>query len=503
MLPLVLHVAGGASLDRALEILREEGWVSVADSQPCASAEGSKRVILHDPVTACGSDVSIIRRAVGAGFFFVVTAAGITDPDVESQERACACVSVIPPDRLLCGTDSPWRTPQNLPDPYLRTLRNEPCNMSAVVQAAAKAVGRECDIDFISSLKGNAMSVYGMESLVTKDDHTTALATSKATEQLDALELTARGSLTESSAVLEEMRSQEDGLQADESDAAHPDGVAQVVIGNDAKVSEVKAVAEEEVLNSDPSRHTSAQAAASVEGGDTEDATRAYFGCQRCRSHLFFKDQVIHHAHDAVRTVFKVGEEGLCATAVFVQGSDGLFRGGGLAASEGGHTIECASCGWKLGKYYEIEASCPCGAVVKGPTARMMASKMDYFDGIIDPTLLSARARIEMEDVLAQAEHDDQESDPRAGKSLKKKKKKIKSDNRGNFSYFRNKTFVPNASRGTKAELSKSSSVQLKTDVRDESSEEESDGDGHRGGTPLEGIREHTAEIESDEDSDD
>jgi hypothetical protein len=42
--------------------------------------------------------------------------------------------------QLLVCSDSPWRTPQNLSDPYLRTLRNEPSNLPSVVAAVAEAM---------------------------------------------------------------------------------------------------------------------------------------------------------------------------------------------------------------------------------------------------------------------------------------------------------------------------------------------------------------------------
>jgi len=146
----------------------------------------------------------------------------------------------------------------------------------------------------------------------------------------------------------------------------------------------------------------------------------------------------------------------------------------------------------------ETEASCPCGAVVKGPTARMMAAKMDYFDGTVDQALLIVRARMEMEEVLAQAELDDLESVNKAGKSQKKKKKKIKSDNRGNFSYFRNKTFIPNASRGSKSEPSKSVSLKAQSDEMDDVEEEYESNTNNQIDRQIlaEGIRESQEEVE-------
>ena len=72
---------------------------------------------------------------------------------------------------------------------------------------------------------------------------------------------------------------------------------------------------------------------------------------------------------------------------------------------------------------------------------------MDYVDGSMDAYQLAERARQEAaeRDLLG----DDEEDDDRPGRT-RNKKKKIRSENRGNFSSFRNKSFVPNASRVAK-----------------------------------------------------
>ena len=69
-----------------------------------------------------------------------------------------------------------------------------------------------------------------------------------------------------------------------------------------------------------------------------------------CRSKLFTVQLVTSHELAAARTVFKVGEEGLCTAAVFVSCVDAqqLVCVSKLAVV--GHTVECGSCGCKLGQ---------------------------------------------------------------------------------------------------------------------------------------------------------
>ena len=165
-LPLVLHVAGdGASLDKAIELLRGEGWT--ADSMHGDTSIG-RRVILHDVITACGGDPSKIDAAIQAGFYCSISAAGLTEADEAIQTKARAAVSRIPLALMLVCSDSPWRTPQNLPDPYLRTLRNEPSNLPSVVAAIADALTTDA-VALAVTLKENAMRVFGMEFLPIND----------------------------------------------------------------------------------------------------------------------------------------------------------------------------------------------------------------------------------------------------------------------------------------------------------------------------------------------
>jgi hypothetical protein len=84
--------------------------------------------------------------------------------------------------------------------------------------------------------------------------------------------------------------------------------------------------------------------------------------------------------------------------------------------------------------------------------AKINANKTDFHDHTLDAKELAERAKIENEDAQRQAELDDLENEARLQQASGrvKKSKKHKSDNRGNFSSFRNKSFVPNASKSTK-----------------------------------------------------
>ena len=98
LLPLVLHIAGdGASLDKAIELLRGEGWAADAEDGSGGGSGGggggssSRRVVLHDVVTACAGDEAKVDAAVRAGFHCAVSAAGLAEvralPSCASRAR--------------------------------------------------------------------------------------------------------------------------------------------------------------------------------------------------------------------------------------------------------------------------------------------------------------------------------------------------------------------------------------------------------------------------------
>ena len=405
-LPLVLHVAGdGASLDKAIELLRGEGWT--ADSVNADTTSIGRRVILHDVITACGGDASKIDAAVQAGFFCSISAAGLTEADEAIQTKARAAVARIPTELMLVCSDSPWRTPQNLPDPYLRTLRNEPSNLPSVVSAIADALTTDT-VALAVTLKENAMRVFGMEFLpindatAAADTETTANSTSNSTAAVDAATAT-----TAKTGKRDAKTTTKAGTQSDSATAtgkATGSGISKI----NGKPGHKPSSGEDDSDNGDNDDDDEAEDSADRDDGVEEKGVgeikalntslgtmkiaeigQPYFSCQKCRTALFAQSSVLAHGLGAARTVFKVGDEGLCSAALFLShnssvasSSSGQKKGkknkggdneenarddGGIGYAVNGTNVECLHCSTKLGRYSVGEATCPCGAVVPGP----------------------------------------------------------------------------------------------------------------------------------------
>ena len=436
LLPLHIHCASdGSSLDKALELLEEEGWTN----------SESNRVLLHDSITACGGDINKVKKVVDAGITLAISASGITDPDDKIKENSIGCVKLIPIRQLLACTDSPWRTPQNLTDPYLRTLRNEPCNIGSVILAISEASGVDL-AELKDTLKENAIEMYGLveqvpittidTNNVTVDDNTIKKKAIEKKEKVDKKDEN------------KSQKPKKSKKQNDSDDDLDDNELAQ-------NISTLN-VTEKAEGNADdtPSQQNLNRDNAEDDSDEEEDVS--FYGCLKCRHRLFNENDTNNHGIDAAKTVFKVGEEGLCKSAIFLSCIDSTDLTSRTMLSIQGTSILCRKCGLKLGKYNIGETTCPCGAIIKGPTAKVTASKLDFFDISLtkDTNLLAARALIEADELNRIAALDEQMENDKHGKSKIKKKKKLlfHGDNKGNFSNFRNKSFVKGASRVGKKE---------------------------------------------------
>ncbi|CBZ31314.1 hypothetical protein, conserved [Leishmania donovani] len=189
-LPLVLHLgaADAASLtetvNRAVKLLDELLTATSATADGARAAPSA--VVLHNGLRALHASTAmqqLVRAhrpaarptAVSVPFYVLATADGLAVAKTEGSETEATATAdsgpsvetlaaLLPPraglgsdsdsataissggdavvhlSQLLIGTGAPWGTPQNLPDPYLCTLPNEPGNYAYVVQTLYDAM---------------------------------------------------------------------------------------------------------------------------------------------------------------------------------------------------------------------------------------------------------------------------------------------------------------------------------------------------------------------------
>nr|CCM35966.1 hypothetical protein, conserved [Leishmania guyanensis] len=164
-LPLVLHLY---AVDAASLTETVSHAAKLLDELLAAGAAPSA-VVLYDALRVLHSSTAMrkLLRAhhpaaettagvAAVPFYALVTADGLALKEedgeaegttaAESGPSAEALAALLPPraqiassaavhlSQLLIGTGAPWGTPQNLPDPHLRTLPNEPGNYTYVLQ---------------------------------------------------------------------------------------------------------------------------------------------------------------------------------------------------------------------------------------------------------------------------------------------------------------------------------------------------------------------------------
>jgi Tat protein secretion system quality control protein TatD with DNase activity len=78
-------------------------------------------------VLAFDGDEKALQCLLDAGAYICID--GLVCDETPEADRLRSIVAKIPLDRLLLMTNSPLRTPQNISDHYIKSSRNEPCNL--------------------------------------------------------------------------------------------------------------------------------------------------------------------------------------------------------------------------------------------------------------------------------------------------------------------------------------------------------------------------------------
>ena len=88
-------------------------------------------------VFAFDGDARALEAYVRAGTSIILT--GLVCDPTEQGERLRALVPSVPLDALMLASNSPMHTPQTIPDHHIRSTRNEPSNLPAVLPVLVEA----------------------------------------------------------------------------------------------------------------------------------------------------------------------------------------------------------------------------------------------------------------------------------------------------------------------------------------------------------------------------
>jgi TatD DNase family protein len=122
-----VHAGWAREFDKPLVVHVRDAWEAVLR---ILDEEGAERVVLH-----CFSGDEAVARECAARGYFLSFACNLTYPKNEHLRGAAA---VVPLDRLLVETDSPFLPPQSL-----RGRDNEPGNVVAAIDELARVRGED------------------------------------------------------------------------------------------------------------------------------------------------------------------------------------------------------------------------------------------------------------------------------------------------------------------------------------------------------------------------
>lgn len=449
ILPIILHCTNLKSLLRAIEILKENEWV---DNNQLNNNDQlvHRKIFIYDILSYIHEDTNLLSNIVSYGFYFIISAKGITDTNIIKKNKSFQLIKeIIPLNKIFPCTNSPWNTPQNHSDVYLRTLRNEPCNIRYVNEAICEAIGGELEAVSAILYANVICNLFGFGEKERSSVATTETSYDVSDQALlcppPAATADETAELTDQLLIGEEL---EQSLEEPEA------GDAEAEIGAGA-------------IEADE---------------DSPQSTVTLYRCAKCRSSLFSEDGILgHDTSDTVTTVFSETrlDPGLCKSTLFVpfdaensmlidpsiltaagavsttqerpqdgQGPSPLVDADsvGWTMRLGDHSnILCGSCDYKVGKlfYSSEDCFCACGRKVSGTVAKILAHKVD---ASMESLSLSLLSRCEHRDMMQQ--HEEEGSKGQHAKTTgKKTPKNVHHRGKGNYSSFRNKSFKPNASR--------------------------------------------------------
>ena len=156
-LPVLLDVRGGAA-ERTAEIWAEHAAARAA----VVPADGIPTYVPKAAVLAFDGGVEDLDAYLAAGLHIALDGA-LCDPMSDEGARLRALVPRIPLERLLLASNSPLRTPQNIADHVIKSTRNEPSNLPAVVPALAAAAAA-APVAAVALPEGAAVASVGADS---------------------------------------------------------------------------------------------------------------------------------------------------------------------------------------------------------------------------------------------------------------------------------------------------------------------------------------------------
>ncbi|GIL43496.1 hypothetical protein Vafri_930 [Volvox africanus] len=156
-----MELAAGVGLPLVLyEVRASDALVErITEFRSSGAGEGRAAVVPIAIFNFAGSGEELAAY-LALGCYIILTGRVCDSTEHGGQLRELA--AAIPRDRLILASDSPFTTPQNIPDVFMREGRNEPSNLPYALGALAPALGLSA-AELAASTRRNTLSFFGIQ----------------------------------------------------------------------------------------------------------------------------------------------------------------------------------------------------------------------------------------------------------------------------------------------------------------------------------------------------
>ncbi|GIL98989.1 hypothetical protein Vretimale_4288 [Volvox reticuliferus] len=176
-----MELAAGVGLPLVLyEVRASEALVErITEFRSSGAGEGRAAVVPIAIFNFAGSREELAAY-LALDCYIILTGRVCDSTERGGQLRDLA--TAIPPDRLMLASDSPFTTPQNIPDVFMREGRNEPSNLPYVLEALAPVLGLPA-VELAASTRRNTLAFFGIQEAA----EAAAAATAEAAAAAEAM----------------------------------------------------------------------------------------------------------------------------------------------------------------------------------------------------------------------------------------------------------------------------------------------------------------------------
>jgi len=409
-----------------------------------------RRNISRGMIYSFNSSSSFLQKFIDMDFY--ISFNGIICENTDKGDQMRDFITKVPINRLLLLTESPNHTPKTIQDEFIRDSKNEPSNLTYIVQQAAKCLGMS-ENDLCKQLKNNAKEFYGLnEPLINTEE---GGEEEKEQDQDEDDEEEEKVTTTTKKTSISTTTTPTDKKKDNKKDKKKKkSGKKQQTISSDEDQDDEDD--DEEDQDEEEEETNIKNINRNISRLSEKELENIHYSCKKCRTKLFKYTDLLHHEEQSkvLDPTFvsskknKQEKQQQQQESKQQEGKQQQSNSSGCKSfflkcdqwmnvespTKNNCKVMCPKCDAKLGSFSCAGEKCSCGKVVV-QSCRVLKNR-------VDTVLVNDNGQLVDLSMLNIDDDDESDDDIDAiGKKKKKKaaKKNIKKDNKRNLSNYRNK----------------------------------------------------------------